>query len=225
MLTLIRAAVPDGRRVLDVGCGTGIVAERLTREGYRVTGLDQSPAMLDRARQRLGPNADLRSGDAADFAVDAPYPVVVSTYDIPNHLADLDQVAAYLRCVFRAVEPGGLFVFDLATVKGLSGMNKVQIRDTDEAMLLFRGALNEAAGMGFYRISGVVRAADGRYDRFETTMTNIVVPLDWILKELAAAGWADSYPAAQHDLLTPLAEPWSTTAAELLHVYLVCRKP
>lgn len=225
LLTLVRDAAPDAKRVLDVGCGTGIVAERFIREEYTVTGLDRSPAMLERARDRLGPDVGLREGDAAGFTVDEPYPVVVSTYDIPNHLADLDQVAAYLRCVYEAVEPGGLFAFDIATVEGLSGMNKVQIRDTEEAILLFRGALNEAAGMGFYRITGVVRAEDGRYDRFEATMTNIVVPLDWTLRELAAAGWVDSYPAAPDDLLTPLSQPWTDTAAALPHVYLISRKP
>jgi SAM-dependent methyltransferase len=224
LVELVRKAAPDAKRVLDIGCGTGIVADRFVREGYSVTGLDRSPAMLERARDRLGADAELREGDAADFTVGRPYPVAVSTYDIPNHLADLDHVAAYLRCVYEAVEPGGLFAFDIATVEGLRGMNKVQIRDTEEAILLFRGALNESAGMGFYRITGVVRADDGRYDRFEATMTNIVVPLEWTLRELAAAGWADCYPAAPADLLTPLAEPWPQTAAELPHVYLIARK-
>lgn len=225
LLKLVRSAAPQARRLLDVGCGTGIVAERFAGEGYAVTGLDRSEAMLARARDRLGPAAELLAGDAADFTVAEPFPVVVSTYDIPNHLADLDRVAAYLRSVYRAVQPGGLFAFDIATVEGLRGMNTMQIRETEEGILLFRGALNEAAGLGCYRISGVVRAADGRYDRFETTMTNIVVPLEWTLRELAAAGWTDCYPAALADLLTPLAEPWPETAAALPHVYLVARKP
>lgn len=221
LLKLMQSAVPDARTVLDVGCGTGIVADHLQRAGYTVTGLDMSPAMLARARVRLGDGAVLIEGDAADFAVDEQFPVAVSTYDIPNHLPDLERIAAYLQCVYRAVSPGGLFVFDIATVAGLRGMNTVQIRETDEAMLLFRGALNEPLGVGFYRISGVVQAEDGRYDRFETTMTNIVVPVDHLLKLLAEAGWADSYLAAQDDLLTPLAEVPDT----LPHLFVISRKP
>lgn len=221
LLKLIRSAVPDARTVLDVGCGTGIVADHLQQAGYSVTGLDKSPAMLAQARVRLGDAAVLIEGDAADFTVDEQFPVVVSTYDIPNHLADLEQIAAYLQCVYRAVSPGGLLVFDIATVTGLRGMNTVQIRETDEAMLLFRGALNESLGIGFYRISGVVQADDGRYDRFVTTMTNIVVPIDQLLKQLAEAGWTDIYLAAQDDLLTPLPE----VPDNLPHVFLVSRKP
>ncbi|WBQ08171.1 class I SAM-dependent methyltransferase [Kribbella sp. CA-293567] len=221
LLKLLQSAAPDARAVLDIGCGTGIVAQHLVRAGYAVTGLDKSPAMLARARERLGESAVLIEGDAADFAVDEQFPVAVSTYDIPNHLPDLERIADYLRCVYRAVSPGGLFVFDIATVVGLRGMNTVQIRETDEAMLLFRGALNESLGVGFYRISGVVQAADGRYDRFETTMTNIVVPVDRLLELLAEAGWVGSYLAAQDDLLAPLTEVPGTHS----HLFVVSRKP
>jgi SAM-dependent methyltransferase len=221
LLKLIQSAAPDAKAVLDIGCGTGIVADHLQQAGYAVTGLDKSPAMLARARTRLGDGAVLIEGDAADFTVDEQFPVAVSTYDIPNHLPDLERIADYLRCVYDAVAPGGLFGFDFATVAGLRGMNSVQIRETEEAMLLFRGALNEPMGVGFYRISGVVRADDGRYDRFETTMTNIVVPVGQLLTALAETGWADSYLAAQDDLLTPLDEVPDT----LPHVFVISRKP
>ncbi|ADB29918.1 Methyltransferase type 11 [Kribbella flavida DSM 17836] len=220
LLKLVRSAAPQARRVLDVGCGTGIVAEHFLQAGFGVTGIDRSPAMLALARARLGDGPALYEADAADFTMDEQFPVVVSTYDIPNHLDDLDRVAAYLGCVYRATAPGGLFAFDIATVEGLRGMNKVQIRDTEEAILLFRGALNEAAGLGFYRISGVVQAADGRYDRFETTMTNIVVPVDRVLSLMADTGWVDSYVASPDDLLTPLPEP----PEDLPHLYLVGHK-
>jgi demethylmenaquinone methyltransferase/2-methoxy-6-polyprenyl-1,4-benzoquinol methylase len=49
----------DGGHVLDVATGTGLVAEQLLRRGFRVTGLDQSPDMLDVARRRLAGRAEL----------------------------------------------------------------------------------------------------------------------------------------------------------------------
>ena len=45
--------------VLDLGCGTGLMAAALTAYGYRVTGVDSSAAMLARARRLLGPEAVL----------------------------------------------------------------------------------------------------------------------------------------------------------------------
>ncbi len=50
---LVAGAVDNGDSVLEIGCGTGAVTARLVARGARVTALDQSPAMLDRARARL----------------------------------------------------------------------------------------------------------------------------------------------------------------------------
>jgi demethylmenaquinone methyltransferase/2-methoxy-6-polyprenyl-1,4-benzoquinol methylase len=47
---LVAGAVSRGDSVLEIGCGTGAVTERLVARGARVTALDQSPEMLERAR-------------------------------------------------------------------------------------------------------------------------------------------------------------------------------
>ncbi|MEU8301797.1 methyltransferase domain-containing protein [Micromonospora sp. NPDC048909] len=225
LLRLHRTLDPEGeRRLLDIGCGTGIVAAQLQQAGYQVTGLDVSAAMLRRARRRLGDDAVLVQADAADFTVPEPFPLAISTYDIPNHLGSLERIGSYLECVYRALRPGGLFAFDVATRKGLLGVNAMQIRETDESILLYRGALNEAAGYGFYRISGVVRAADGRYDRFETTITNYLVPLDQLADTLKQVGWRDTYLAAPTDLLTPLTDAPIVGGEQLPRVYFVSRR-
>lgn len=183
--------------------------------------------MLERARARLGEKAVLIHGDAADFALEETFPFVISTYDIPNHLGGMERVGAYLRCVFRALVPGGLFAFDVATLKGLAGINAIQVRENDSSILLYRGALNEDAGCGFYRISGVMRAADGRYDRFQTTITNWIVPLDGLLVAMREVGYRDTYLAAPTDLTTPL-DPSDQPAAQatqgLSRVYVIARR-
>jgi ubiquinone/menaquinone biosynthesis C-methylase UbiE len=56
-----------GMSVLDVGCGTGTHLEQYLTEGCSAHGIDNSPAMLDRAQARLGDQADLRLGDAGDL--------------------------------------------------------------------------------------------------------------------------------------------------------------
>ena len=59
---------PPGATVLDLGCGTGAALAEYAAEGFHVVGVDTSPAMLERARQRLGADADLRLGDGARAA-------------------------------------------------------------------------------------------------------------------------------------------------------------
>ena len=54
------SADPEGvRSVLDLCCGTGLLAGELIARGYRVVGVDASEAMLARARERLGPEVTL----------------------------------------------------------------------------------------------------------------------------------------------------------------------
>jgi SAM-dependent methyltransferase len=224
LLRLHHTLDPDAeRRLLDIGCGTGIVAAQFQEAGYEVTGLDVSGPMLRRARTRLGDGAVLVRGDAADFTVAGAFPLAFSTYDIPNHLGP-ERTTSYLECAFRAVRPGGVFAFDVATPKGLRGINIVQVRESEESILVYRGALNETAGYGVYRISGAVRAPDGRYDRFETTITNWVVPLDRLEDTLKQIGWHDIYLAAPGDLLTPLGGAWDPAIEQLPRVYFIARR-
>ncbi len=60
----------EGMAVLDIGCGTGAHLEHYQKAGCNVYGIDQSPAMLQVARNRLGENANLYMGDASNM----PYP-------------------------------------------------------------------------------------------------------------------------------------------------------
>jgi 2-polyprenyl-3-methyl-5-hydroxy-6-metoxy-1,4-benzoquinol methylase len=61
------ANVVAGQRVLDVGCGTGVVAITAARAGARVTALDLTPPLLERARENAtiaNVDVDWREGDA-----------------------------------------------------------------------------------------------------------------------------------------------------------------
>lgn len=68
-LGLIRAMVSPwpkrGRRLLEVGCGTGVFLEQFWHDGFDVSGMDKSQAMVEAARNRLGNKADIHVGDGA----------------------------------------------------------------------------------------------------------------------------------------------------------------
>lgn len=101
---LVSRLPPDGGHVLDVATGTGLVAEALLARGFRVTGLDQSPEMLARARDRFDGRIELveASAEALPFA-DAAFDHLTFTY----LLRYVDDPAATLRELARVVRPGG----------------------------------------------------------------------------------------------------------------------
>jgi SAM-dependent methyltransferase len=100
------AHVTPGTRLLDAGCGAGLLALLASLRGARVTALDASPALLAIARERL-PAADVREGDleALPFA-DASFDVVTAVNSV-FYAADM---AAAMRELGRVVRPGGRVV-------------------------------------------------------------------------------------------------------------------
>lgn len=102
--------------ILDIGCGTGELAKQLAEKGYRVTGLDLSDDMLTIAAAKEIPNAFFYHGDMTDFTLPEAFDACICTLDSLNHLPDLEAVTACVQCVYKALKPGGLFLFDVNTV-------------------------------------------------------------------------------------------------------------
>ncbi len=100
--------------VLDVCCGTGLMAQQLVARGYRVVGVDSSDMMLARARRLLGPAAVLVQQTLPELEVDGIFDAAISTFDGLNYLTP-DQLHATLSAVSRKLRVGGWFVFDLHT--------------------------------------------------------------------------------------------------------------
>jgi len=109
---LWRADSDGVHTVLDLCCGTGLMADALIRLGYRVTGVDGSLAMLTRARQRLGPDTVLIKQVLPNLMIDGVFDAVVSTFDGLNYLRPV-ELRRTLAAVGGRLRPGGWLVFDL----------------------------------------------------------------------------------------------------------------
>lgn len=103
VLSRLRTAAP--RQVLDVGCGTGALAERIATElRCQVTGIDQSERMVELTSARRIPAMIADAGELP-FGQDT-YDAVLAAWML-YHVADLDRALSEIRRVLR---PGGLFV-------------------------------------------------------------------------------------------------------------------
>src|SRR4051794_37723871 len=96
----------DGQDVLDLGCGDGVLTERLQTMGARVLGVDGSPEMVAATRAR-GVPAELADGHALPYQ--GRFDAVFSNAAL-HWMTRPDEV---LRSVFRAVRPGGRFVAEM----------------------------------------------------------------------------------------------------------------
>lgn len=75
-VTFLRGLLPPGGHVLDAGCGTGRIAERLHQDGYAVVGVDADPAMIEVARERA-PTVAWEVTDLAALDLGMRFDVVV----------------------------------------------------------------------------------------------------------------------------------------------------
>jgi 2-polyprenyl-6-hydroxyphenyl methylase/3-demethylubiquinone-9 3-methyltransferase len=115
-LGYVRDRLPlGGARVLDVGCGAGLLSEALAREGALVTALDLAPELIDVAKLHLlesGLKVDYRLQSVEDLAAEAP-----GSFDAITCMEMLEHVpdpAAVLRACATLLKPGGqLFVSTL----------------------------------------------------------------------------------------------------------------
>jgi len=110
---LAERRVPSGA-ILELACGTGILATALARSGYEVLGVDRSPDMIAQAQGRAAHvgGADFRVGDMRTLVPPKRYDVVLCMFDSLNYLIEPGDVAAAFAVVAKALRPGGLFVFD-----------------------------------------------------------------------------------------------------------------
>jgi trans-aconitate 2-methyltransferase len=99
---LDRLTLQGDEVVLDAGCGSGRITqaliERLPRG--RVIAVDESASMIDAARRRLGPDADLRVADLLELELDEPVDAILSTATF-HWIADHDRLFARLHAALR----------------------------------------------------------------------------------------------------------------------------
>lgn len=119
-----------GERILDLGCGTGELAERIAATGAEVIGIDSDPAMIEAARTRL-PNVELRVADGHDFAVDEPVDAVFSN----AALHWMPAAVEVLGCVSDALRHGGRFVAEMGATGNVATVMAAVDRACREAGL------------------------------------------------------------------------------------------
>ena len=109
--------VKPGDRLLDLGCGPGLYAQRLSQAGVHVTGVDLSENSLRYAKaqaQERRLEIDYRMMNFLDLDEVATYDVVIQVFGELNTFSDLVRDKLF-SIIGRALKPEGLFIFDLST--------------------------------------------------------------------------------------------------------------
>ncbi len=124
-----------GARVLEVGCGTGLILERIARVAERAEGIDLSPGMLEQARQR---GLSVREGSATELPFpDASFDLVYS-YKVLAHVPDIEKALTEMA---RVTRPGGTILAEFYNpwslrylAKRLGPAGRISEKTTEDAV-------------------------------------------------------------------------------------------
>jgi 2-polyprenyl-3-methyl-5-hydroxy-6-metoxy-1,4-benzoquinol methylase len=112
-----------GRRILDLGCGTGASLLWLARHGYILTGIDNAPQMLAIARSHLesgGLSCTLHERDIREPGADFNTFDMVLALDVLNELNSLRDLEAVFKAAAGLLSENKLFIFDIYTIQGMT---------------------------------------------------------------------------------------------------------
>ena len=176
----------------DIGCGNGTFTRALARAGYVMTGVDISPSMLTAARRLaddegvrceflLGDITKLKLKDRADFAV--------AINDCVNYVPPQKLKSTFAK-VYSCLNAGGVFHFDISSEHKIRNViaDNMFGEDGDEVSYMWFNTPEEDGVT--MELTFFVRAADGRYDRFEETHRQYAHREEDVLSALRAAGFS-----------------------------------
>ncbi|MBD2665595.1 methyltransferase type 12 [Richelia sinica FACHB-800] len=109
--TLIFPNLIQDAQILDLGCGTGQLAQKLMEKGYKVTGIDASAGMLHYARENA-PEAKLILNDARLIDFYPTFDAVISIGAF-NHVMSLEELTNVFHKVYQSLLDHGIFLFYL----------------------------------------------------------------------------------------------------------------
>jgi len=187
------AGLSAGARVLDVGCGNGLLARRLLDAGFEVRGVDASPAMIELARD-YAPSADFEVGrlpTGLATGVDGALPnadAVVATGHVLNYLHTRADIAQALGELAQAVRPGGVIAIDLMTPRysELRVADAVHAKVEDDWVIVTRFSQPEPCR--FDRMITVFRRAGDSWRRSDEIHRNLTFDVDASLNLLRDNG-------------------------------------
>ena len=159
------------RTAVDLACGTGSVAVLLAQLGMEVTAVDMSEEMLCVAAQKA---SDLENPPVfvcqqlQKLYLPKGVDLAVCALDSMDYITDPDDCKEAIRRIYKVLNPGGCFIFDVNTPEKLRGMDgQVFLDEDDDVYCVWRGSFDEETNICSYGMDLFQRNGDVWHRSFE----------------------------------------------------------
>lgn len=195
---LLLQRVPPHGRILDLCCGSGLLAYALSQRGFHVTGVDGSQELLRYARERA-PGVEFIHADARALTLPQVFAGAVSLYDSLNHIMRLDELTLVFRRLQAVLQPGARFLFDLNMEEGYRARWRGSFAIVqDDHVLAARSSFDPKTRAGATALT-MFRVEGGAWRRSDLTLHQRCYTVDEVRGALSEAGFGDvaTYDAEQ----------------------------
>jgi SAM-dependent methyltransferase len=153
----LASILPPGGFIVELGCGSGILAHELTRSGFQVLGIDASPSMIELARE-TAPDARFEIGLFGDVSI-PQCDAILAVGEVLNY----GRITDVARFFHRAAASTSLVVFDIAERDSYPQHDEVRVGCEDWSVI----AIKDSDGVHLTRRVLTFREIDGQTRRSE----------------------------------------------------------
>ena len=219
---LVEYGIEDGL-VLDLGCGTGSMAEELAKRGYDMIGVDNAADMLEIAmekRMESGYDILYLLQDMREFELYGTVRGIVSVCDSVNYIIEPDDLLDVFDLVNNYLDPSGIFIFDFNTeykYREILGEQTIA-EDREQSSFIWENYYDEEEKINEYILTLYIQEEDDPdlYRRFQEQHFQRAYTLDEIKRLLRRAGliFETAYDAYTKDPVTETSERITVIARE-----------
>ena len=159
------------RTAVDLACGTGSVTVLLARQGLDVTAVDMSEELLTEAFQKaveLGVQPRFVCQKLEELRLPRAVDLAVCALDGLDYILDPADCRAAIARVYKALNPGGIFIFDVNTPEKLRAMDgQVFLDEDDDVYCVWRGEFDEETNICSYGMDLFQREGEVWHRSFE----------------------------------------------------------
>ena len=159
------------RTAVDLACGTGSVSVLLAEKGLQVTAVDMSEEMLCQASRKAmeaGKYIQFSCQSLQQMCLPRAVDLAVCALDGLDYILDPADCKEAIRRTYKALNPGGIFIFDVNTPEKLRAMDsQVFVDEDDDVFCLWRGEFDEETNICSYGMDLFQREGDKWVRSFE----------------------------------------------------------
>lgn len=169
-LDIIHHFKGERESILDIGCGTGALTNRLMFKNIK--GIDISKTMISVAQSK-NPSIEYSVGDMLDFKMEEHFEMITATVDVMNYLNDKDDFTSALKNIYNHLEDNGRFIFDVHSVYKMNEdfMDMTYSDETDHLVYIWHAVSEEAPLTVTHDMTFFIKDSDGKYERHDEYYT------------------------------------------------------